>query len=213
MPRHYTPRVERTCGTCGTTIFKRPSTLRAVNFCSQACQAAWQRTPKESLIETDGAVARIPLLAYDGTIVAWTVVDRVDAAWLSRWTWRLSGGYAIRGERVVGRRIQHVRMHREILGLAPDDPRVADHMSRDRLDNRRANLRIVERSGNAQNLSNTRPSTSGYRGVHWEKGIRKWRASVRVDGKLIYVGSFADETEAAEAAREARARLMPYATD
>jgi AP2 domain-containing protein len=61
-----------------------------------------------------------------------------------------------------------------------------------------------------------RPShggTSEYRGVHWDKRIQRWRAAVKINGRRIRIGRFTCEEDAAEAARAARLRLMPYAVD
>ncbi len=78
------------------------------------------------------------------------LVDDADYAWLSRWSWRASPvdyrqPYAVRWMRVDGKKVT-IYIHREILGLGPvaDDPRLGDHINRERLDNRRRNLRITD---------------------------------------------------------------------
>lgn len=104
-------------------------------------------------------------------------------------------------------------LHRLLLGLAHGDKREGDHRNRNRLDYRRQNLRIVSKGANGQNVSSSRGATSHYRGVSWVKAISKWMARVETNGKSMYLGVFANETEAAEVARVARKRLLPYATD
>jgi AP2-like factor (euAP2 lineage) len=42
-------------------------------------------------------------------------------------------------------------------------------------------------------------TTSRFRGVHWHRGCRKWRANIRVDDVLTDLGLFVDEEEAARA--------------
>lgn len=42
-------------------------------------------------------------------------------------------------------------LHRMILGLEDDDPRVCDHINRNTKDNRRANLRAVTQKENCAN--------------------------------------------------------------
>jgi hypothetical protein len=74
-----------------------------------------------------------------------------------------------------------------------------DHINHDGLDNRRENLRVCT---NQENNRNSRPSRNGssqYKGVYWQKQTKKWMARVGVDGKLIYLGLFTSETEAARA--------------
>jgi len=104
-------------------------------------------------------------------------------------------------------------LHRELLGLTRGDGFEVDHINRDRLDNRRSNLRAIPLDGNRQNKSSHRTSSSKYRGVSWAPDRRKWRAFVTDHGKRINLGQFSDEQAASEAARAARSRLMPYAVD
>lgn len=56
-------------------------------------------------------------------------------------------------------------------------------------------------------------TTSKFRGVHWNRDSRKWRASIRVDGVLTDLGLFTDEEEAAHAydraTCKARGRAAP----
>jgi hypothetical protein len=157
----------------------------------------------------DGVSARIPLHAQDGSVKAYAVIDAVDAECVGQFRWSLdSNGYAMR--RHLGKRIT---LHRVLLGLTGGDGVDGDHIDRDRLNNRRLNLRPVTRAQNAQNQGRHDGSISQFRGVTWHKTSRKWQAQIRTNGKNIKLGCFEDESDAAEAARAARARLMPYATD
>jgi hypothetical protein len=45
----------------------------------------------------------------------------------------------------------------------------------------------------------SKPATSSYKGVHWRKDNQKWRACVRLDGKLKNLGHFTCEVQAAVA--------------
>jgi hypothetical protein len=51
--------------------------------------------------------------------------------------------------------------------------------------------------------------SSSYRGVSWHKARGQWAATV---GNK-HIGLYTSESEAAEAAREARSRLLPYTLD
>ena len=44
--------------------------------------------------------------------------------------------------------------------------------------------------------------TSEHTGVSWNKAAKKWRAEKRVQGKLVYLGHYADEEDAARAVTE-----------
>ena len=163
-------------------------------------------------------VALIPIVASGGRVVAHALVDGATEARLSRWVWHLStNGYAIRWtSRRSGRR-RVVMMHREVLAL-PDEAyldRETDHVNRNKLDNRRMNLRLVTHQENQQNHSpaGRAGSTSRFRGVYWDANDRCWRAQIRVRGRKISLGSFADEVEAGDAARSARAEHFPFSDD
>jgi hypothetical protein len=79
------------------------------------------------------------------------------------------------------------------------DGYTVDHINRDTLNNQLSNLRLATDSQQAQNRRLRSDNTSGYRGVGWNKGARKWRARITVDGKVIFIGDFADKEEAARA--------------
>jgi len=84
-----------------------------------------------------------------------------------------------------------------------------DHKDRDRANNRISNLRECTPRENGQNSTRSRGS-SKYQGVTWYKKANKWRARIRVNKKLIYLGSFDDELEAANAYTEAKEKYHPF---
>ena len=86
----------------------------------------------------------------------------------------------------------------------PDCPpdKMRDHISGDRLDNRRGNIRFVTRTQNGQNRGTGKNNTSGHVGVYWSKKERKWSARITVDGKDVSLGYFRDREDAIDA-REA----------
>lgn len=64
-----------------------------------------------------------------------------------------------------------------------------DHINGDRSDNRISNLRVVDFSGNAQNRHGPQKNNkAGFFGVHVSGN--KWRAQIRIDGKLKHIGLF-----------------------
>jgi hypothetical protein len=151
----------------------------------------------------------IPLWAVDGSVKAVALVDRGDHERLSAHRWHLiSTGYAAR-RTTAGT----VLMHRELLGLTVDSSLEADHINRDKLDNRRANLRVATRSQNAQNTQARRGGTSRHRGVCWDKRDRVWRAQAQLNGRNVYIGGFKSEADAADAASAWRAQHMPFSED
>jgi hypothetical protein len=131
------------------------------------------------------------------------LVDDDDYDELTKTSWYAAkhkfGYYAARGQRINGRTCG-ILMHRQILrtpaGLW------TDHINGDKLDNRRANLRIATP---ANNIHNTPPrGTSGYRGVSFHPHTGKWRARLKVAGITTSLGLF-DSAEAAARAFDAAA--------
>jgi hypothetical protein len=75
----------------------------------------------------------------------YAAIDSSDFELLNRHEWRVLSGYAV--TTIDG---QLTSMHRLILGLT-DHSVVCDHIDRDKLNNRRSNLRVVTRVVNAGN--------------------------------------------------------------
>lgn len=126
-------------------------------------------------------------------------VARVDAAdfdFISQWKWSFDGRYASRNFYQDGKP-HKVYMHKL---LTHGDGEV-DHINQDKLDNRRSNLRLVDRSANMHNVTGHRSNTSGYKGVYWHKAANKWMAGIGLRGKFKYLGLFPTK-EAAFAARK-----------
>jgi hypothetical protein len=85
-------------------------------------------------------------------------------------------------------------MSRFIMGVT-DRKMVVDHINHDTLDNRKENLRVCSQRQNRQNLAMDK--SSKYPGViRFRNG---WRARIRISGKLMSLGVYADEREAARA--------------
>lgn len=133
------------------------------------------------------------------------VVDAADYASLSAFNWyyftsaNRQTGYAVRATKNVNTKTGHtnIRMHRQILVVPPGIE--IDHINGDGLDNRRCNLRVATTIENARNRPLRRDNQSGYKGVYWSKEHRVWRASIRVNKRLVYLGSFETKVLAAHA--------------
>jgi len=145
----------------------------------------------------------IPLLA-DGSVALIDAADAVQARW--RWT-RQTNGYVVRATPTR----KAILLHREILGISDAGFYVqADHINRNKLDNRRVNLRIVTIAQNRQNQP-ARGGTSSYRGVSWAKDRKRWVAYGAIDEHFYRFGSFTDELAAARAAEAFRRVHMTHA--
>lgn len=93
-----------------------------------------------------------------------------------------------------------IYMHRQILGTP--DGLSTDHRDCNGLNNQRSNLRTCTQAQNTRNQRKTRGS-SEYKGVCWDKRLKKWRADIRLNKTQMYLGLFLCPIEAAKAYDEA----------
>lgn len=94
-------------------------------------------------------------------------------------------GYAVLGKYYVQR-------------IILDTEQLIDHINGDRLDNRRCNLRVADKSTNAINCGRRVNNKSGYTGVTWNKNAKSWRVYLNNEGKRIELGYFKNKKDAAE---------------
>lgn len=87
-------------------------------------------------------------------------------------------------------------MHQLIL-FSPK-PLEIDHVDGNGLNNQRMNLRICTHLQNTMNRKKSKGKSSVFKGVVWNKEKNNWRARIRVNKKLIHLGYFFIEAEAAK---------------
>ena len=73
--------------------------------------------------------------------------------------------------------------------------KIIDHINGNKLDNRKANLRICTYSENTINVK--RNLQNKFRGVSFDKLREKWKARISVNGKRIQLGRFDTKIQAA----------------
>lgn len=78
---------------------------------------------------------------------------------------------------------------------------VVDHINGDTLDNRRENLRIVTRRGNALNKRVHRDGLPV--GARFMRGKNRWVTSIRINGRRKYLGCFKTASEASDCYKQA----------
>jgi len=121
------------------------------------------------------------------------IVDDEDFSRLARFKWQVH----ITGHGNIYATRHNVAMHRIIMN-APRG-KLVDHINGNGLDNRRANLRICTNAENMRNRHAQRNSTSGYRGVTWDKERKLWTAAIVINNRHITIGRFPDKESAARA--------------
>ena len=82
-----------------------------------------------------------------------------------------------------------------------------DHVDGDRLNNRPGNLRNATRSQNQCNVGTMRSNTSGAKGVSWDRDREMWRADIMLHYKRKHLGMFKTVKDAADAYRNASAKM------
>ena len=103
----------------------------------------------------------------------------------------------------LGRRIKYV--HRLVAtyfieNTDPENKTKVDHINRDKLDNRVANLRYATEHENSLNKGKIQKTTSSqYKGVYLCKRSNKWRSMIQYNRKKYYLGTYTDEEDAARA--------------
>jgi len=133
-----------------------------------------------------------------------------DFEWSGRWELlavkRVNTYYAVfRPWDAKTKTTTNIYLHRFIMS-APKDTEV-DHWDGNGLHNWRENLRFATRTQQLANSALHPRSTSGYRGVCWDKSRGLWLAKVGYCGKQINVGRYSTAEEASDA-REALARKL-----
>ena len=76
-----------------------------------------------------------------------------------------------------------------------------DHINNDKSDNRIDNLQLISHRENS--TKDLRKGTSKYVGVSWHSQKGKWRANIRIKGRLKEIGHFTNELDAAQAYQNA----------
>ena len=124
--------------------------------------------------------------------------DECDHELVAAHRWHVnSTGYAVSNIRMEQGR-GTLLMHRLILDIKCRDTQV-DHKNRNRLDNRRCNIRPCTVSENRRNKSST--GACKYLGVSYQKvnGRIYIRASITINSKNVHLGRFKTEEAAARA--------------
>lgn len=142
-----------------------------------------------------------------GILPPGVVIDEADRSLIQERTWSIGGpGYVTSN----GRKGKYgsVTLHRFLMN--PPKGFVVDHINGNRLDNRRANLRIVRQKLNAQNQRLSRLNSTGFIGVSFVQrrsdigSPTPYRAYARIGTRQKHLGYYATAEEAAQVSRRYR---------
>lgn len=117
------------------------------------------------------------------------LIDNEDHDFLSQWKWKKhKKGYAYRSTRNG-----NIYMHRVLMGLTKGDGVITDHIDRNKLNNRKGNLRAVTQSESNHNRSLSAD------GVCRPKGRNRWTVCLWINKQFQWLGSFATKDAAVKA--------------
>lgn len=94
-----------------------------------------------------------------------------------------------------------LRFHRCVMDCP--DGYVVDHINSDPRDNRKKNLRITTQHNNTCSSRARRNSTTGYKGVCFDKYKSRYMAHIHPNGRMVFIGYYSTPEEAALAYNEA----------
>lgn len=131
----------------------------------------------------------------DKPVRGYVMVDDEDFEVLNKFEWYMHNGYASRSIKQPDGRYKSFRMARIIMGATSGQ--LVDHIDRNKLNNQRHNLRFADKSINSINRERQSNNKSGFRGVHFEKQTKKWRAEIHSYDRHIRLGRFSNPKDAA----------------
>lgn len=141
---------------------------------------------------------KIELTNRKKEIIGYALVDRNDCENIKNIRWCVSKGYAYND--------YHSKMHIKLLGQKKG--LVVDHINRNKLDNRRNNLRHITNRDNVINSGMFSHNTSGVKGVCWDKTRNKWFAKIKYYGTTINLGRFNNIKDASRARKDAELKYF-----
>ncbi len=126
------------------------------------------------------------------------LIDIEDFDKVSKYTWFFGKrGYPImHTSRKSADVHKTVPLHKYLLEVPTDCD--VDHISGDKLDNRRGNLRVCTHQENMFNQKLRCNNSTGFYGVSYHKSANKFEAYIHVSGKKYYLGLYENIKDAAD---------------
>lgn len=124
------------------------------------------------------------------------LVDDQDFDVLNLYSWRLSHGYVVRSEGNTRKKGSYKTFYMHRVIMKPNNGQIIDHINMNTLDNRRENLRFCTKTENGRNSAVRKNNILGTKGIYYDLSRRKYRTSISVNKKQIFIGRFNTVEEA-----------------
>lgn len=178
------------CKICGKEFYETPSRIKENRgqFCSNKCKY----TPRRIIIKNDYAL--VPLTKGE-----FAKIDIEDIEKINEHDWHTNiqkNGRLYACSKSFDN--ENLIMHRIIMNAKENE--LVDHIENSKtLDNRKKNLRICNKAQNAWNSRKQKRKTSSkYKGVSFNKIMKKFESYITCNKNRIRLGYFDDEIEAAK---------------
>jgi hypothetical protein len=133
-------------------------------------------------------------------VVAYALLDDEDYDRAIQYHWGLKQKYVSRCVDDADGKTVSIHLHNVVavwMGLVLRPSETIDHFpDRNPLNCQRNNLRAATKSMQLINQGLAKNSTSGEKGVSWDKKSQKWHAQIAFEGKKINLGYFTGKQEA-----------------
>ncbi len=132
----------------------------------------------------------------------WFCGDRFMNSWNNSFAYKKAGSIKTRKSGCQRSQIKLLNKNRSphriawmiMTGEVP--PKEVGYVNRDFTDNRWENIRETRPELRNRNRRLSKSNKLGFFGVYWKKAHRRWVARITSNGRVIYLGSFADIEEA-----------------
>lgn len=204
---------ELECSICGCLESNTPKFHKNSKYGNNLCNRHYLQMQKRGKIlktnrldnleiEVKNNYAEIILKNTYGEEVDRTKIDIEDIEKVKKYKWYKNARGYVENKSKTERLLLHRYIFEEIDGY------IIDHINRDKLDNRKSNLRYATKSQNGMNKCIQSNNTSGYTGVYWDKSRNKWLVSIQVNSKQINLGRYNNINEAIEVRKNAELKYF-----
>lgn len=160
-------------------------------------------------IERNGKYSKLYLYDKNNEVIGYSIIDTEDVEIVSKYKWHLANEYVITlvkdKNKVRTLFLNHLIMN---FDKRKNKDLVCDHINRDRKDNRKENLRIVDFQTNGINKGTQSNNTSGTPGISYSKERKKWESYIKIGYKKINLGRYKTKKEAIKARENAEIKYF-----